>query len=100
MDNYKDIIVRPIITEKTMRYMDENNVVTFEVKKGTNKVLVKQAVEKIFGVDVENVNIVNVKPKENRMGRYVGKTKAVRKAYVKIAKGQDIDLFGSDEEAK
>ena len=34
MDNYKDIIVRPIITEKTMRYMDENNVVTFEVKKG------------------------------------------------------------------
>ena len=96
MDNYKDIIVRPIITEKTMRYMDENNVVTFEVKKGTNKVLVKQ----IFGVDVENVNIVNVKPKEKRMGRYVGKTKAVRKAYVKIAKGQDIDLFGSDEEAK
>ena len=68
MDNYKDIIVRPIITEKTMRYMDENNVVTFEVKKGTNKVLVKQAVEKIFGVDVENVNIVNVKPKEKRMG--------------------------------
>lgn len=100
MDNYKDIIIRPIITEKTMRYMDENNVVTFEVKKGTNKVLVKQAVEKIFGVDVENVNVVNVKPKEKRMGRYVGKTKAVRKAYVKIAEGQDIDLFGSDEEAK
>lgn len=100
MDNYKDIIVRPIITEKTMKYMDENNLVTFEVKKGTNKVQIRQAVEKIFGVDVEKVNIVNVKPKEKRMGKYIGKTSAVRKAYVKIAEGQDIDLFGSDEEAK
>lgn len=100
MDNYKDIIVRPIITEKTMKYMDENNLVTFEVKKGTNKVQIRQAVEKIFGVDVEKVNVVNVKPKEKRMGKYIGKTSAVRKAYVKIAAGQDIDLFGSDEEAK
>ena len=41
--NYKDIIIRPIITEKTMRYMDENNVVTFEVKKGSNKILIKQS---------------------------------------------------------
>lgn len=96
MDNYKDIIVRPIITEKTMRYMDENNVVTFEVKKGTNKVLVKQAVEKIFGVDVENVNIVNVKPKEKRMGRYVGKTKRRKKAIVKLKEGYSIDLFGEE----
>lgn len=100
MDNYKDIIVRPIITEKTMRFMDENNVVTFEVKKGTNKVQIKQAVEKIFSVDVDKVNVVNVKPKEKRMGKYVGKTKAVRKAYVKLAEGQEIDLFGSAEEAK
>ena len=100
MNNYKDIIVRPIITEKTMKYMDANNVVTFEVKKGTNKVLIKQAVESIFGVDVVNVNVVNVKPKDKRMGKYIGKTSAVRKAYVKIKEGQDIDLFGSDEEAK
>ena len=42
MDNYKDIIIRPIITEKTMRYMDEDNKVTFEVRKGANKTLVKQ----------------------------------------------------------
>lgn len=95
MTNYRDIIIRPIITEKTMRYMDENNVVTFEVKKGTNKTLIKQAVEGIFNVKVEKVNVVNVKPKTKRMGKYVGKTNAVRKAYVKIAEGQDIDLFGS-----
>ena len=89
MNNYKDIIIRPIITEKTMKYMDADNKVTFEVAKGANKVLVAQAVESIFGVDVEKVNIVNVKPKTKRMGRYVGKTKAIRKAYVKIKAGQD-----------
>ncbi|NBJ64743.1 50S ribosomal protein L23 [bacterium c-19] len=97
MMNYKDIIIRPIITEKTMRYMDENNVVTFEVKKGSNKILIKQAVENIFHVDVDKVNVVNVRPKTKRVGRYIGKTKAIRKAYVKIKAGQDIDLFGEAE---
>ena len=95
--NYKDIIIRPIITEKTMRYMDENNVVTFEVKKGSNKILIKQAVENIFHVDVDKVNVVKVRPKTKRVGRYIGKTKAIRKAYVKIKAGQDIDLFGEAE---
>lgn len=99
MDNYKDIIIRPIITEKTMKYMDADNKVTFEVRKGTNKTLIKQAVESIFGVDVVSVNVLNVKPKKKRMGKYMGTTKAVRKAYVKIAEGQDINLFG-EEEAK
>lgn len=98
MNNYKDIIIRPIITEKTMKYMDADNKVTFEVAKGANKVLVAQAVESIFGVDVEKVNIVNVKAKTKRMGRYVGKTKAIRKAYVKIKAGQDINLFGEEAE--
>ena len=98
MNNYRDIIIRPIITEKSMRYMDEDNKVTFEVAKGTNKIEVARAVEHIFGVDVEMVNIMNVKPKKKRVGRYVGKTKAVRKAIVKIKAGQDIDLFGENTE--
>ena len=98
MNNYRDIIIRPIITEKSMRYMDEDNKVTFEVAKGTNKIEVARAVEHIFGVDVEKVNIMNVKPKKKRVGRYVGKTKAVRKAIVKIKAGQDIDLFGENTE--
>lgn len=98
MNNYRDIIIRPIITEKSMRYMDEDNKVTFEVAKGTNKIEVARAVEHIFGVDVEKVNIMNVKPKKKRVGRYVGKTKAVRKAIVKIKAGQDIDLFGEKTE--
>ena len=98
MNNYRDIIIRPIITEKSMRYMDEDNKVTFEVAKGTNKIEVARAVEHIFGVDVEKVNIMNVKPKKKRVGRYVGKTKAVRKAIVKIKAGQEKTLKSKDQE--
>lgn len=94
MNKARDIIIRPIITEKSMKCMDTDNKVTFEVAKGSNKTEVKQAVEEIFNVKVEKVNILNVKPKTKRMGKYVGKTKAVRKAIVKIAEGQDINLFG------
>ena len=98
MNNYRDIIIRPIITEKSMRYMDADNKISFEVAKGTNKVQIAQAVKAIFGVDVEKVNIINVKPKTKRVGRYVGKTKAIRKAIVKIKAGQEIDLFGEKNE--
>jgi len=89
----RDIIVRPIITEKTMRNQTENNAFTFEVAKGTNKTEVKQAIEQIFKVKVEKVNILNVRPKSKRMGKYEGKTRAYRKAIVKLTAGQEIDLF-------
>ncbi len=94
MSKARDIIIRPIITEKSMKFMDADNKVTFEVAKGSNKTEVKLAVEEIFNVKVEKVNIVNVKPRTKRMGKYVGKTSAVRKAIVKIAAGQEINLFG------
>ena len=70
MSNARDIIIRPIITEKTMKLMDTDNKITFAV-----------------------VNILNCKPKTKRMGKYVGKTSAVRKAVVKLPEGQDINLF-------
>ncbi len=91
--NPRDIIIRPIITEKTMKLMDADNKITFEVAKGTNKTQVRQAVEQIFNVQVEKVNILNCRPKRKRVGKYVGKTSAVRKAIVKLPEGQDIKLF-------
>ena len=97
MTDYRDIILRPIITEKTMKMMAEDNKVTFEVAKGANKVLVRQAVEALFKVDVVKVNMQNTKPKTKRVGRYTGKTSAVHKAIVKIKEGQSIDLFGEVE---
>ena len=89
----RDIIIRPIITEKSMRQNGEENKVTFEVAKGANKTAVALAVEEIYGIKPEKVNVVNVRPKTKRMGRYVGKTNAVRKAIVKLPEGQDISLF-------
>ena len=93
MSNYYDVIVRPIVTEKTVNANANNNTVVFEVAPKSNKTEVKIAVEKIFNVKVEKVNIVNVHPKTKRMGRYEGKTNAVRKAYVKLAEGSSIDVF-------
>ncbi|MEG2707712.1 MAG: 50S ribosomal protein L23 [Vagococcus sp.] len=97
MNNYRDIIIRPIITEKSMKLMDADNKVTFEVAKGTNKTEIRQAIEKIFGVKVVAVNILNQRPREKRMGKYVGTTSAVHKAIVKLAEGNTINLFNEDK---
>ena len=91
MNNYRDIIKAPIITEKSST-LAQNNVITFSVDVKANKTQIKQAVENIFDVKVESVNTVNVKPKKKRVGRYVGKTNKVKKAYVKLQEGSSIEL--------
>lgn len=93
MSNARDIIVRPLVTEKSIKAQDTNNTVVFEVKKGTNKIEIKKAIEEIFKVKVESINVVNQKPKAKRMGRYNGFTKNVKKAYVKLAQGSKIDIL-------
>jgi len=95
--NARSIVIRPIVTEKTMKLMEQDNKITLEVAKGVNKTQVKEAVKEIFKVDVEKVNIMNCRPKDKKVGKYAGKTSAVRKAIVKLPKGQDIDLFGEEE---
>ena len=91
MNNYRDIIKAPIITEKSSN-LAANNVITFSVYVRANKTQIKQAIEKIFNVKVESVNTVNVKPKKKRVGRYVGKTNKVKKAIVKLKEGSSIEL--------
>ena len=90
MNNY-DIIFAPIITEKTAA-MAETGTYVFKVDVRANKTQIKQAIENIFNVKVENVNTVNVKPKKKRVGRYVGKTNKVKKAIVKLKEGSSIEL--------
>ena len=89
--NYRDIIKAPIITEKSSN-LAANNVITFSVDIRANKTQIKQAIENIFDVKVENVNTINVKPKKKRVGRYVGKTNKVKKAIVKLKEGSSIEL--------
>lgn len=89
-----DVIVEPVITEKTMSLMQEQNKVTVRVSKSANRADVKKAFEKIFGVKVTGVNIVNVPAKETtRGGRYRGTISGFKKAVVTVAEGQAIDLF-------
>ena len=90
--NARDVIIRPIVTEKSMKLNDQDNKITFEVAKGANKTQVAMAVKEIYNITPVKVNIVNVRPKTKRMGRYVGKTNAVRKAIVKLPEGQEITL--------
>ncbi len=91
MNNYRDIIKAPIITEKSST-LAQNNTYVFSVDVKANKTQIKEAIEKVFNVSVENVNTVNVKPKKKRVGRYAGKTNRVKKAIVKLKKGSSIEL--------
>ncbi|MDO5359132.1 MAG: 50S ribosomal protein L23 [Jeotgalicoccus sp.] len=87
----RDIIKRPVITERSADLMSEDKY-TFDVDVRANKTQVKHAVEEIFDVKVEKVNIMNVKPKKKRMGRYEGYTNRRRKAIVKLKEGS-IEIF-------
>ncbi|HOA63255.1 MAG: 50S ribosomal protein L23 [Acholeplasmataceae bacterium] len=87
-----DIIRRPIITEKTTN-LAEKGKYTFEVMPGTNKVEIKKAIEEIFNVNVVSVNIVNVRRKSRKVGKYSGFRPAVRKAIVTLEAGQTLDVF-------
>ncbi len=81
-----DIIVKPILTEKTHLMMNERKYV-FEVNPLANKGQIKEAVEKIFDVKVEKVNVINMKPKPKRRGIYQGKSRRWKKAIVTLKEG-------------
>lgn len=91
MNNYRDIIKAPIITEKAST-LKENNVYIFSVDVKANKTQIKQAIEAIFNVKVESVNTINVHPRKKRVGRYSGYTNKVKKAIVKLKEGSSIEL--------
>ena len=92
MKNY-DIIVRPLITEKSTKLIEENKY-TFEVKQGSNKVEVAKAVEELWQVKVVAVNMINTQRKTRRVGKYEGLRPAVQKAVVTLSKdSKKIDAF-------
>ncbi|MBT2689922.1 50S ribosomal protein L23 [Bacillus sp. ISL-47] len=93
MMDAREIIKRPVITERSTDIMADKKY-TFEVDVRANKTQVKDAVEQIFGVKVEKVNIMNYKGKFKRMGKFGGYTNKRRKAIVKLtADSQEIELF-------
>ncbi|XMB67676.1 50S ribosomal protein L23 [Mycoplasmatota bacterium zrk1] len=92
MKSIYEVLKRPIITEKSMSLVEMGKY-TFEVAQDANKIEIKDAVGKLFDVDVEKVNLINGKAKKKRVGKHSGYTTKVKKAIVTIKKGQSIDIF-------
>lgn len=89
--NYLDIILAPIITEKTAG-MEPESKYAFKVANSANKTEIKQAIEKKFNVKVMAVNISNSHPKKKRVGKYTGMTSKYKKAIVTLKKGDTISF--------
>lgn len=96
MAHITDVLKKPVLTEKSLTLLDKDNKYTFDVDVHANKIEIRNAVEKMFNVKVESVNVMNVRPKTKRLGKYVGKTNRRKKAIIKLAEGQKIDLFGEE----
>jgi len=86
---YGDVLLRPLITEKTVASGEMNKYI-FEVHRDANKHTVKDAVEKLFNVKVEQVNIMNMKGKPKKRGVFVGKSRSWKKAIVTLVTGYRI----------
>ena len=96
MAHITDVLKKPVLTEKTLLLQQTENKYTFDVEVTASKPEIKDAVEKMFNVKVERVNVMNVAPKTKRLGKYVGKTNKRRKAIVTLKEGYSIDLFGEE----
>ena len=86
-----DTIIAPVITEKSTMASEHNQVV-FKVAMTATKPEIKAAVELLFKVEVESVQVLNRKGKEMRFGRFMGRRRSVRKAYVSLKPGQELDF--------
>ena len=91
--NANQIIRRPLVTEKSTMLREDGNVIAFEVDPSANKIQVKTAVEELFKVKVAEVRLFNVRGKMKRMGRWVGKRRDWRKAYVRLKEGEKAPDF-------
>jgi large subunit ribosomal protein L23 len=87
-----EVLIRPIVTEKST-LQGEQGRYTFEVHPAANKHQIKEAVEKIFDVQVVAVNVITVPGKSRRYGRHVSKPHPWKKATIKLAEGQSIGFF-------
>jgi len=87
------IIKRPVVTEKTTLQKELANTVTFEVDRGANRIDIKRAVEKAFGVKVRSVQTMQITGKVKRRGRILGKRRNWKKAMVRLMPGERIEFF-------
>lgn len=94
------VILAPVVSEKSTMVAEKNQQVVFRVASNATKPEIKAAVELLFNVKVEGVSTLNVKGKSKRFGRFVGKRKDWKKAYVSLVQGQEIDLTATPAAAE
>ena len=92
--NSNDVIIRPVISEKTTEMMELNKYV-FKVAMGANKLMVRQAVQELFGVRPERVNVMLMRGKNRRLRWKTGRRSAWKKAIITLKPGDKIDVFES-----
>ncbi|HJX18716.1 MAG TPA: 50S ribosomal protein L23 [Acidiferrobacterales bacterium] len=88
------VILAPHVSEKSTRVAEKNSQIVFRVRRDASKPVIKQAVEKMFNVQVESVTVTNVKGKEKKFGKTPGRRSDWKKAYVRLKPGQDINFAG------
>ncbi len=89
----RDVVIEPVVSEKSYDLIEDFNIYTFVVDRGANKTQIKQAVSKIFDVTVVSVNTLNRRGKVKRTGYVVGKRKNTKRALVKLAVGDSIEIL-------
>ncbi len=93
MRNISKILVRPLVTEKSHEQLDRHGAYTFVVANDANKIEIAHAIEKQFNVKVKDVRTMRYAGKQKRMGRWVGRKAAWKKAVVTLAEGDTIEIF-------
>jgi len=88
----EQVIIRPVLTEKSYRLQNEENTYTFEVRKKSNKIQIREAVEEMFDVEVDDVRTMNQRGKKRSFRFQEGQTPSVKKALVKLKQPHRIDL--------
>jgi large subunit ribosomal protein L23 len=93
MRDARDVIIRPVVTERSTIMADEQDAFTFIVAEDANKIDIKRAVEQLFDVKVRSVNTMRYRGKWRRVGRNYGRRPSFKKAIVKLAEGERIDVY-------
>jgi large subunit ribosomal protein L23 len=91
-DRLMNVVLAPVVSEKSTFVADKNRQYVFRVADGATKPQIKAAVELMFKTKVEGVTVLNVKGKERRFGRTIGRKRSWKKAYVRLAEGQEINF--------
>lgn len=89
----REVIIRPVVTERSTQLQENDRTYTFIVSKAANKLEIRNAVEKLFEVTVADVRTANYRGKWRRMGRTAGRKPAYKKAIVKLSDGDSIDVY-------